>query len=138
MEVLGDRTRGPNVLITVHQQRRDVDAGEDVANALGRRPGHGAEAGGVEGPHARAERLDSLRRRGSGEHGREERAHELVGGQLRQGHGLLEALGDRVGGEGTGPAGVRGGQDQGPGDLRVAAEQREGEDAAERQAGDVG
>jgi hypothetical protein len=59
----------------------------------------------VERPHGGTERLDGVRGGALGEHGWEERAHELVGCEAGQVEGLTEALvGDLRGREPPQPA----------------------------------
>ena len=137
MEVLGHRQRGTHVLGAVDQQGGDVDPGEGVAEVLGRGAGHGPEAGRVELEHAGPEGVDRLGRRGFAEDRRQERGHELGRRQIGQRHRLAQALLGDVGGQGPGPAGVGGRQDQCPRDRGVPAVEGQGEDAAERQPGHV-
>lgn len=83
---------GAHILVAVQQQRRDVDAGQDVAQIrLCKRPRHRPQPGRMKLGHTRDELIDQLRRRRCREQRRGHGAYELTGWQIGQLQDLLQA-----------------------------------------------
>lgn len=135
VEVVGDGERCADVVIAVDQQRRDGDAGQDVAKILRGRGGHGPEADRMRRQHAGSERVDRRLRSAVGEHRRQECTDELAGCQIGQDEGLAEALFGDVGRQRAGPSGVGRRQGQGRRGCGMPTGQLKGQRTAERQPG---